>query len=98
MKQLRLNDENCFVFYRQLPQTGWSMAIIYPENEIFQGYNRLFYIVLAIIFVGLLLLFILCRKIINNAIMPVNQLANLRGTSQQETSMSIYLAATASTP
>ena len=77
MKQLRLNDENCFVFYRQLPQTGWSMAIIYPENEIFHGYNRLFYIVLAIIFVGLLLLFILCRKIINNAIMPVNQLANL---------------------
>lgn len=75
IKRLVLDDEVCYVFYRQLPQTGWSMAIVYPEDEIFRGYNNLYYIVLAVIGVGLLLLLILCRQIINNAIKPVNQLA-----------------------
>lgn len=75
MKQLRLNDENCYVFYRQLPQAGWSMAVVYPEDEIFQGYNSLFYIVLAIIVIGLLLLLFVCHQIIDVAIKPVNQLA-----------------------
>lgn len=76
MERLRLNDEDCYVFYRYLPQIGWSMAVIYPEDEIFQGYNRLFYIVLAIIVVGLLLLLFVCYQIINSAIKPINQLAN----------------------
>ena len=76
MKKLRLNDEDCYVFYRNLPQTEWSMAVIYPEDEIFHGYNRLFYIVLAIIAIGLFLLLFICRQIINNAINPINQLAS----------------------
>jgi len=75
MEQLRLNDEDCYVFYRQLSQAGWSMAVIYPEDEIFHGYNRLFYIVLAIIVIGLLLLLFICHQIIDVAIKPVNQLA-----------------------
>ncbi len=75
VRQLTLYGENCFVFYRPLPQTGWSMAVIYPEEEIFQGYNRLYYIVLAVIVIGLVLLLIVCRQIINNSIKPVNQLA-----------------------
>lgn len=75
VRQMFFNDEPCYVFYRQLTQTGWSLAIIYPESEIFRGYNRLFYIVLAIIVFGLLLLFFMCRKIVNKAIEPVNQLA-----------------------
>ena len=76
MKQLRLNDENCYVFYRSLPQTGWSVAVIYPEDEIFHGYNRLFYIVLAIIVIGLLLLLFVCHQIIHSAVNPINQLAS----------------------
>ena len=75
MQQLRLNDEDCYVFYRQLPKTEWSIAIVYPEDEIFRGYNRLFYIVLAIIAIGMLMLLFFCYQIINGAIEPVNQLA-----------------------
>lgn len=76
MQKLRLNDEDCYVFYRQLPQTQWSMAVVYPEDEIFRGYNRLFYIVLAIIVIGMLMLLFFCYQIINGAIEPVNQLAS----------------------
>ncbi|MBR3619288.1 MAG: Cache 3/Cache 2 fusion domain-containing protein [Bacteroidaceae bacterium] len=75
MMSLMHDGEYCYVFYRHLPQTGWSIAIVYPESEIFKGYNRLFYIVMGIIIVGLLLLLILCRQIVKSALVPVNQLA-----------------------
>ena len=74
-KQVHIDGENCYVFYRQLPRTGWSLAVVYPESEIFRGYNHLFYIVLAIIVIGLILMLFLCRHIVNKALIPVNQLA-----------------------
>lgn len=76
MTRLMLDGEACYVFYHQLPQTGWSLAIVYPENEIFRGYNRLFYIVLGIIIGGLLLMLFFCSRIVNGAIEPVNELAH----------------------
>ncbi|MBO4215945.1 MAG: HAMP domain-containing protein [Bacteroidaceae bacterium] len=76
VRQINYDGENSYVFYRQLKQTGWSLAIVYPESEIFSAYNRLFYIVLAIVIIGLLLLFFLCHRIVNNSIAPVNQLAS----------------------
>ena len=76
LRRLWLNGEYNYVFYHPVPQTGWSIAIVYPESEIFRGYNRLYYIVLAIIVIGLLLLLFFCYQIIHSAIAPVNQLAN----------------------
>lgn len=76
IQRLYLDEEICYVFYRQLQQTGWSIAIIYPESEIFRGYNKLFYIVLSLIFIGLLLLLFFCYQIIHTEIQPVNQLAS----------------------
>ena len=75
-QQLYINGEDCYVFYRQLPKTEWSIAIVYPEDEIFRGYNRLFYIVLVIITIGMMMLLFFCYQIINGAIEPVNQLAS----------------------
>ena len=75
MQELQLNNETCYVFYHQLPKTGWSIAIVYPDEEIFRGYNRLFYIVLTIILIGMMMLLFFCYQIINGAIEPVNQLA-----------------------
>ena len=75
VRLLHLEDEDCYVFYRPLPQTGWSLAVVYPESEILHGYNRLYYIVIVIIVIGLLLMLFLCRHIINGALVPVNQLA-----------------------
>ena len=73
---VHLDEEDCYVFYRQLPQTGWSLAIVYPESEIFSGYNRLFYIVLGIIIIGLVLMLFFCTQIVSGAIEPVNELAH----------------------
>lgn len=75
MRQIELDGEECYVFFRPLPRTGWSIAVVYPESEIFRGYNRLFNIVLCIIVIGLILMLIFCRHIMNNAIVPMGQLA-----------------------
>lgn len=75
MRQIAMEGEDCYVFYRPLPRTGWSIAVVYPESEIFRGYNRLFYIVLGIIIIGLALMLLFCRHIMNNAVAPMGLLA-----------------------
>ncbi len=75
MSQVRIDGKNCYVFYRPLAGTDWSIAIVCPESDIFERYNSLFYIVLPIIFIGLLLMLVLCRHTVNSAIVPLNQLA-----------------------
>lgn len=75
IRQVCIDGELSYVFFCPLPQAGWSIAVVYPESEIFRGYTRLFYIVLFIIVVGLLLMLVLCTHIVNTAVVPINQLA-----------------------
>ena len=75
MHQVELDGEDCYVFFRSLPRTGWSIAVVYPESEIFRGYNRLFYIVVGIIIIGLALMLFFCWRIMHNAVKPMGLLA-----------------------
>lgn len=75
VRKIELDGEESYVFFRSLPRTGWSIAVVYPEEEIFRGYNRLFYIVLGIIVIGLILMLFFCRHIVHSAIVPMEQLA-----------------------
>ena len=75
MQQLKLNGEVCYVFYKPLSTTGWSVAIVCPESDIFSGYNRLRRDVLGIVLAGLLLMLILFRNIIGQELLPLQQLA-----------------------
>ena len=60
---------------RYIEDLGWSVGIIFPEDDIFGDYNNLRYYVLGIAVVSLLLLFLLCRAIIHHQIMPLRMLA-----------------------
>lgn len=53
---------------------GWSIGVVYPEDDIFGDYNKLLYLVLAIAIVGLLLFYVLCRLIAHRQLMPLRQL------------------------
>ena len=75
MKQLVVNGESCYVFYKPLGTTGWSVAIVCPERDIFAGFNRLRSSVLAIVLVGLLLMLLVFRRIVNREMVPLQQLA-----------------------
>ena len=75
MKQLMVNGESCYVFYKPLSTTGWSVAIVCPERDIFSGFNRLRRSVLAIVLVGLLLMLLVFRRIVGRELVPLQQLA-----------------------
>ena len=75
MQQLVVDGSNAHVFYRPLERTGWSIAIVCPDSDVFSSYDRLLYSVWAVIVLSLLLLLLFCYLIIHRAIVPLNRLA-----------------------
>ena len=72
---MKVDGQPAHVFYRPLPRTGWSIAIVCPDSDVFSGYNQVLNIALAVIGLSLLLLLLFCYQIIRHAIVPLNQLA-----------------------
>ena len=56
MKHMNVDGKDCYVFYKPLGQTGYSMAIVCPEKDIFGGLNRMRRNVMSIVFLGLLMM------------------------------------------
>ena len=75
MRQLTFEGQDSYVFYKPLGTTGWSMAIVCPESDIFGGYNRLRRIVIIIVLTGLLLMLMAFSRIIKKELTPLNSLA-----------------------
>ena len=69
-RHIKLDGKDCYVFYkpferadvpgRYTERLGWSAAVVYPEDDIFGGYNQLLTIVLGIAIFGMLLTLVLC--------------------------------------
>ena len=85
-KFFRMNGAGYYVFYkpfrctsmsnRYVEDLGWSIGIIYPENDIFGGYDRLSHYVLCIALIGLLVLLVLCLIFTRNLLLPLRLLTN----------------------
>lgn len=76
MRVLDIDGETNYVFYKPIKATNWSVAIICPEKDIFGAFGHLQRIVLAIVLVGLLLLFYGCTKLIARELVPLRKLAD----------------------
>ena len=74
---LNINGNLCHVNYRPVPGTDWSLALICPDSDILKSYNRLTYIVIALIIVGLLVILLRCRQVVNHTISPINRLLSI---------------------
>ena len=74
MVETKVDGRDAFIFYRPLERTGWSIAIVCPESDVFARYNRMLAIVWAIIGIGLLLLLIVCYQTVRRAIQPLRLL------------------------
>lgn len=59
---------------RALERLNWSIGIIYPEDDIFDDYNRLIYYVLTIAVIALILLFVLCSSYTHRQLLPLRSL------------------------
>ena len=76
VKQMKVNGEDSYVFYKPLGQTGCSMAIVCPESDIFGGFDRLRRTIRIIVFGSLLLMLYAFIRIITRELMPLRRLAD----------------------
>ena len=74
MVETKVDGRDAFIFYRPLERTGWSIAIVCPESDVFARYYRVLAIVWTVISIGLLLLLVVCYQIVRRAIQPLKQL------------------------
>ena len=75
MKRLLVDGKPTYVFYQPIKETGWSLAIVCPESDIFSGFGRLTRTVLLIVVLGLFLMLLVCSRVISSALEPLNRLA-----------------------
>ena len=76
MQQMVVDGNDALLFYCPVGKANWSMAIVCPEADVFSGYNRLLYMVWAIVFIGLLVILLFCYQAISTAIAPLQLLAH----------------------
>ena len=75
MRQLKVDGEDCFVFFNPIGSTGWSVAIVCPESDIFAGFNKLRRTVTGTVIGGLILLMLVCGRAVRRELKPVTRLA-----------------------
>lgn len=72
--KVNINGTPCHVFYQPLAKTGWSIALVCTEADIFSNYNRLIYVLFPLLIAGLLLLIYVCHQTIAHIIDPIDHL------------------------
>ena len=77
MRQMVVDGKGCYVFYKPLGTTGWSVAIVCSESDICGGYFRLLKIVTSIIILGLVIMLLVFSRIITKELKPLQQLASV---------------------
>lgn len=83
-KPFSTKGSDYYVFYKPFTRAdvpgranenlGWSIGIIYPEDDIMGPYKRLLYIVMAIGIAGLLLLLVFSQTIAHHLLLPLRLL------------------------
>lgn len=71
-----LERSDCLVLRQGVERTGWTICIVCPKRDIYKGYNRLIYIILSILFFGLLLIVAFCYVMVHHAVTPLHLLAD----------------------
>jgi len=75
MKQMMVNGQKCYVFYKSLGNTGWSVGIVCLESDIFGSYFRLVNTVAVLIIIGMCIMLFVFSRIINKELTPLRQLS-----------------------
>jgi sigma-B regulation protein RsbU (phosphoserine phosphatase) len=70
-----IGGEPSYVFYKPFKNTGWSVAIICPERDIFDSYNKLRSTTRNIMIAGLMVLLVFCLVIVDRNLLPLKRLA-----------------------
>ena len=69
-----VSDVRCLICYQPVPGTNWSAALICPEQDVMHRYRHLNISILIIIFIGLLIIYVVCSRIVARAFEPMKLL------------------------
>lgn len=70
-----LTGTKCWMYYAPVPATGWSLAVIFPDEELFADLHQLARNVIFIALVGFALLLVVITFIARSIARPVRELA-----------------------
>lgn len=70
------NQEKKWIYYTNLESTKWSIAVVYPDREMYSSLKKMNNLVVLLIVGGLLLLSTLIIRIVNRLADPLIQFAN----------------------
>lgn len=73
--EVMLDGERNYIFYCPVEKTGWSLAIVCPEKDIFSAYFRMKRDMILILVAGLLVMFFLFIWLIRKMMNPLGNLA-----------------------
>lgn len=73
-KMSDLKRRDCLVLEQPLSDSGWRLALVCPEEDIFRGYNNMIMIIVSVIVFGLLFMFAICYYIVRRTMEPVIKL------------------------
>ena len=71
--ELKSDGLDCWVFYSYVKYADWTIAIVVPEPIIHYKGNLLATIILAVLFIGLVLIYILCHEYIKKGMKPLTR-------------------------
>ncbi|MCR4582928.1 MAG: HAMP domain-containing protein [Prevotella sp.] len=74
LEETTVDGRRSFIFYRPLEHTGWSIALVCPQSDVFARYNRQVGLLWMIIGAGLLLLLLFSYQTVRHAIAPLKLL------------------------
>ena len=74
MTETMVDGLPAFILYRPVQRTGWSIAIVCPQSDVFARYYRLLFAVCFVIGLGLVLLMLFCYQTVRRAVQPLRQL------------------------
>ena len=69
-----LHRTDCLIMQQPLSDTGWRLALVCPEKDIFKGYNSMITIIISLIVFGLLIMLAFSYFIIHKTMEPVEKL------------------------
>ena len=75
-RQMTYHGELLHVFYKPFKNTGWSVAVICPESDVFAAFNQLRRTVRLVTAIGLLLLLLSIWFIVSRSVRPLQKLVD----------------------
>ena len=74
MQEVEMDGVVNHVFFKPLKSTGWSLAIVCPEEDIFGGFDRLRTLAVIMVLLGLLAMYFASTKVVEKTVKPLREL------------------------